>query len=96
MPVFSAFFVVLFSTYYFFGELGLNLFGGRLYPGNPALRGTDYESADLFALNFNSLADTFAVLFHLMVINDWYGFSKINIKINISFSVRLPLFLCLP
>jgi len=48
---------------FFFMTLGVNLFGGVLYKGNPALKHTEYEEKHWFVFNFNDAVMAFALFF---------------------------------
>ncbi|XP_037081801.1 two pore calcium channel protein 1-like [Pollicipes pollicipes] len=84
---------VLFCLFYFFALLGMELFAGRVQtapfgPGLPTgcgdrrLQHTDFGRLQYCANNFNSLPSALAVLFELMVVNQWHvianGFSAVS------------------
>ncbi|CAJ1452288.1 unnamed protein product [Effrenium voratum] len=48
---------------FFFTTLGVNLFGGVLYKGNPHLEHTEYEEKHWFVFNFNDTPMAFALFF---------------------------------
>lgn len=48
---------------FFFSTLGVNLFGGVLYKGNPGLEHTEYEEKHWFVFNFNDTPMAFALFF---------------------------------
>ena len=47
------------------------LCAGKLDESNPDVEASSYGAADLWDLNFDGLADAYAVLFFLLVLNDW-------------------------
>ncbi|XP_043220890.1 two pore calcium channel protein 1-like [Amphibalanus amphitrite] len=74
---------VLFCVFYFFALLGMELFADRVMwapfrPGRPTdcgdrlLKDTDFSRLQYCANNFNSLPAALAVLFELMVVNQWH------------------------
>ena len=44
---------LLAEVVFFFTTLGVNLFGGVLYKGNPGLEHTEYEEKHWYVFNFN-------------------------------------------
>jgi len=48
---------------FFFMTLGVNLFGGVLYKGNPGLEHTEYKEKHWFVFNFNDTPMAFALFF---------------------------------
>jgi len=63
---------VLVFQYYFFGLIGIRLFGGLLNTQNPILQTTTYAAVHYYPNNFNDFGSACVVLFDLMVINNWY------------------------
>jgi len=55
-----------------FSLLGVHLFGGLVYEGNPALAGTQYLTLGFEAFNYNDYASAMATSFNLCVVNKWY------------------------
>jgi two pore calcium channel protein len=55
-----------------FSLLGVHLFGGLVYEGNPALAGTQYSTLGFEAFNYNDYASAMATSFNLCVVNKWY------------------------
>lgn len=55
-----------------FSLLGMHLFGGLVYEGNPALEGTQYLTLGFEAFNYNDYASAMATSFNLCVVNKWY------------------------
>eukprot|EP00172_Hildenbrandia_rubra_P003690 Plantae.Rhodophyta-Hildenbrandia_rubra.ctg6189.p1 GENE.Plantae.Rhodophyta-Hildenbrandia_rubra.ctg6189~~Plantae.Rhodophyta-Hildenbrandia_rubra.ctg6189.p1 ORF type:complete len:775 (-),score=87.14 Plantae.Rhodophyta-Hildenbrandia_rubra.ctg6189:404-2728(-) len=70
IPLFSAFFLVVLI----FSVLGVHLFGGLIYLGNPALDPKNnilvdaYKSNDYFDLNFNDIPAAFFTLFSSVIV----------------------------
>jgi len=71
-PVFVRLAAVLFIIYYVFCQIGIFIFGGKIYIGAPALNGTAYEMANYNVLNFNDFGSGMVTLFALMVVNNWF------------------------
>lgn len=57
-----------------FSLLGMHVFGGLIYKGNPALDGTEYALHGFYAFNYNDYASAMATSFNLCVVNKWYVF----------------------
>ena len=55
-----------------FSLLGMHLFGGLVYDGNPALAGTEYLTLGFETFNYNDYASAMATSFNLCVVNKWY------------------------
>ena len=47
----------------FFAQLGMLMFGGALYPGNPALTNSSFDELGYYPSNFNDFASSLVVLF---------------------------------
>ena len=47
----------------FFAQLGMLMFGGALYPGNPALTNSSFHELGYYPSNFNDFASSLVVLF---------------------------------
>lgn len=59
----------------FFSLVGVNLFGGAVYRGNPRLvPSLDYVSVDLLAFNYNDFASGMATNLCLCIVNNWFYF----------------------
>jgi hypothetical protein len=72
VPILGRALVPMFFFFYFFALLGMAVFGGLLYPLNPALVGSYYAGAGYYyAANFNDMWSSFATLFQLMIVNNW-------------------------
>ena len=55
-----------------FGLLGVALFGGKMYPGAPALVGSVFEREQYGSINFNDMASAMLTLWCLLLVNDWW------------------------
>lgn len=55
-----------------FSLLGMHLFGGLIYDGNPALAGTLYVNLGFETFNYNDYGSAMATSFNLCVVNKWY------------------------
>eukprot|EP00929_Paragymnodinium_shiwhaense_P011891 TRINITY_DN11826_c0_g1_i1.p1 TRINITY_DN11826_c0_g1~~TRINITY_DN11826_c0_g1_i1.p1 ORF type:complete len:835 (+),score=236.61 TRINITY_DN11826_c0_g1_i1:125-2629(+) len=61
-----------FLIVYLFAALGMQMFGGRLYESNPALKGQDYFDSHLQAWNFNDMGSGICTMFYFMLCG-WIG-----------------------
>jgi len=52
---------------YFFTTLGVQIWGGQLYQGNPDLEGTEYNEKRWFVLNFNDFLSAFGLWFVMLL-----------------------------
>lgn len=68
--------MLLFLVFYVFAIIGQWCFGGLIYASNPVLAGSQFQSSDYWALNFNDLPSGLVTLFALMVVNNWYVVSS--------------------
>jgi hypothetical protein len=68
---------------YTYALVGVELFGGRVYRGEPSLANTAYGRNDYYSLNFNDMAGSIVVLWCLLLVNDWWvlmeGFRVVSI-----------------
>lgn len=55
-----------------FSLLGVHIFGGKVYLGNPLLENTDYATGHLYAFNYNDYASAMVTSFNLCIVNNWY------------------------
>ncbi|BFI30479.1 protein MpTPC2 [Marchantia polymorpha subsp. ruderalis] len=55
-----------------FAILGVHLFGGLVYVGNPLLEGTEYAASGLWVYNYNDYGSAMVSSFNLCVVNNWY------------------------
>ncbi len=62
----------LVSYYLGFAWIGVYVFGGKLYKGQPLLNGTLYEANNYYALNWNDVASGLVSQFVLLVGNNAY------------------------
>jgi len=64
-------FTLVMMWYYFYGIIGMYIFGDKLVAGNPDLEGTDYAKLNYAALvSFSNMWRTYLTLFHLMLVNN--------------------------
>lgn len=81
-PTYRQLGLLLVIVFYVFATLGVQLFGGKIYSGNPALSHTDFDASDYYDFNFNDFASACVTLFCLMVVNNWSiladGFMKVT------------------
>ena len=86
---------VLFVFYYFYGILGMELFGGRItyfgydtedskqkYCGNPKLESSQFFEDHYCSNNFNDLLSSFVTLFELMAVNQWHVLAKGHVLVT--------------
>lgn len=86
---------VLFAVYYVYAVIGMELFRDKItfyggfnetvpYCGNPKLRTSAFYATGYCKNNFNSIFNSFVVLFELMVVNQWHilteGFVHVTSK----------------
>jgi hypothetical protein len=68
---------------YTYALVGVELFGGRVYRGEPSLANTVYGRNDYYSLNFNDMAGSVVVLWCLLLVNDWWvlmeGFRVVSV-----------------
>jgi two pore calcium channel protein len=72
IPATAPVLVLQFLVCSFFSLLGMHLFGGLVYAGNPALQGTEYLTSGYDAFNYNDFASAMVTSFNLCVANKWY------------------------
>jgi len=74
VPAFITLGGMLFALMALYAEVGLQLFGGKIYVGNPALKGLSRFSdpkSTMYANNFNDFPSAMVTLFQLLVVNGW-------------------------
>jgi len=72
LPTYLQLVTLLFLVSYIFATVGVQAFGGRIWEGNDALKDSDFEKGQYWALNFNDFASALMTLFVVMVVNNWY------------------------
>lgn len=72
IPAYWKMTMILMIVYFCFAVIGRWMFGGIIYNTNPALAGSPYKEAGFCSLNFNDIGSSFATLFALMIVNNWY------------------------
>jgi hypothetical protein len=72
LPSFATMFGMLWAIFNFFAEVGIALFGGKIWLGNPLLNGTGFQQAGYEANNFNDYGSACMTLFELLVVNNWH------------------------
>mmetsp|Transcript_26804 Transcript_26804/g.68908 ORF Transcript_26804/g.68908 Transcript_26804/m.68908 type:complete len:856 (-) Transcript_26804:278-2845(-) len=74
VPHFFTFLCVQLVVMYIFATLGVQLFGGLVYAGNPNLTATNYVAGPDGYLpnNFNDFAGALVTLFELLIVNNWF------------------------
>merc|ERR1711924_283830 len=71
LPAFSTLFGMLLALFCFYAQLGVQLFGGAVYRGNPGLSPPAFPDS-YYVNNFNDFASGVVTLFELLVVNNWY------------------------
>ena len=62
--------MVLFCVFFIFAQLGVHIFGGFIFYGNPLI--TTFVSEPLYVLNnLNCMGTAFVTLFELLIVNNW-------------------------
>merc|ERR1719263_915318 len=61
---------ILLSIYYIFAQLGMLMFGGKVYKGSPFIDNDPNIPNTYHLMNFNDLLSSFCTLFALMVVNN--------------------------
>lgn len=95
LPSMVTYMGVLFVFYYFYGILGMELFGGQItyfgydtenseqkYCGNPKLEGSQFFEDHYCSNNFNDLLSSFVTLFELMAVNQWHVLAKGHVLVT--------------
>ena len=70
IPAFTTLYGMLGAVMAVYGAVGVSLFGGKIYVGNPNLNNTDFHTSNYYALNFNDFASAMVTLFQLLVVNN--------------------------
>lgn len=68
--------MLLLLLFYIFDTIGVQVFGGLIYKGNPALKDSGFASADYWPFNFNDFNSGMVTMFLLMVVNNWFVFAS--------------------
>jgi two pore calcium channel protein len=72
LPAVSTLLGVEMAIFMVFAQVGVALFGGDIYKGNPKLAGLAFETSDYFkSSNFNDFGSGLVTLFELLMINNW-------------------------
>ncbi len=73
VPILGRALLPMLFFYYFFALLAGAIYGGLLFPANPALIGSLYANSNYYYVaTFNDLWSSFATLFQLMIVNNWF------------------------
>lgn len=70
-PTYVKITLLLLVVFYVYAMIGLQLYGGLIYEGNPSLAGTDFAESEYWKINFNDFNNSLVTLFVLMVFNNW-------------------------
>jgi len=72
---FFTFLGILFVVIYFFATIGIQLYGGLIYKGNPDLNNTSFATeagVGFYANNYNDYASAMVTCWELLIVNNWY------------------------
>jgi hypothetical protein len=73
IPTFVMHGLALMVVYFEFAEIGMALWAGKIYKGNPALDGSGFQSIGFYEVtNFNTFGNGILTLFALMIQNNWH------------------------
>lgn len=73
IPTFVMHALALLVVYFEFSQIGMALWKGKIYRGNPLLDGSGYQSIGLYDVsNFNTFGNGLLTLFALMIQNNWH------------------------
>lgn len=73
IPTFVMHALALLVVYQEFAHLGMALWKGKVYRGNPLLDGSSYQSIGFYDVaNFNTFGNGLLTLFDLMIQNNWH------------------------
>ena len=64
---------MMWALFLLYGEVGVNLFGGRVWVNRTELLDTPYGEANYWPNSFNDFPSAFITLFELLVVNNWYA-----------------------
>ena len=71
---FFTFLGILFVVIYFFATIGIQLYGGLIYKGNPDLNNTSFATeagVGFYANNYNDYASAMVTCWELLIVNNW-------------------------
>lgn len=74
--------MLLVVVFYVYAMIGVQLYGGLIYEGNPALDGSDFAESAYWKMNFNDFNCAIATLFVLMVVNNWFVIAEALILVS--------------
>lgn len=72
LPVFLPILGLQWSICSLFSILGIHLFGGLIYEGNPDLKDSTYLENGFSVFNFNDFGSGMVTTFNLCVVNNWF------------------------
>jgi len=68
--------MLLVIVFYVYGTFAEQTLGGLVYETNPDLKGSDFEAAKYWPINFNDFLSAMVTLFVLMIVNNWFVFCQ--------------------
>jgi len=73
IPTFVMHALALLVVYFEFAHLGMALWKGKIWHGNPVLDGSSFQSIGFYdTSNFNTFGNSILTLFELMIQNNWH------------------------
>eukprot|EP01018_Ginkgo_biloba_P023694 Gb_23811 [translate_table: standard] len=76
IPSLAPYLGILFCVMCLYCSLGLQLFGGLVYSGNPKLEGTGLLEDDYLLFNFNDYPSGMVTLFNLVIMGNWQNWME--------------------
>lgn len=71
LPPISTYIGMQLLTFYVWVIIGMEIWAGEIYQGNPALAGTIFDAQGYYANSFNNFLYGYVTTFELMVVNNW-------------------------
>ncbi|CEL98608.1 unnamed protein product [Vitrella brassicaformis CCMP3155] len=62
---------ILCVCFYVYGVVGIQWFGGLIWPDTPVLQHTDWSDAQFWGCNFNNMPGALTALFSMLIVNNW-------------------------
>ena len=51
--------------------MGMELWAGEIYEGNPKLEGSPFAALNYYPNNFNNFLRSYVTIFELLMVNNW-------------------------
>jgi len=65
-------FAVMLTIFYVFAQIGMEVFGGKVYSNSPTISHDASIPHYYYLCNFNDIVSAYVTLFVLIVVNNWY------------------------